>query len=377
MPQVAPTPTPAPQPSPQYAQPPAYPQYPAQYPTRRRGGLLPAAERMLRAALEATAAANERRNMELQTRAAYPGAAPIQAQVPPAFPQPPANATPAPNAFHPPAAPAQPPALIQPVSEELDILARRREQEHRREADLERRLVDAGLSPRRAAKLVGTAISRRGPFSAESDLADEVRHAIFDALPAVRLIRPGPGAVAIVGAGGSGKTRCVAALAAAHARAGEPVSVASFGAPTREDELGELLHGESVNVIPAMRTNATARSVASARERGLVIVDTASPGETLTIDAIAEALRGFDLDAIYLAVPATLSGPAGVKLVDRFSAFDLTGLVATHVDEADQLGVIAELAMQTGIPIAYTHTGLDLQTSVTSADALRIASSLL
>ena len=183
---------------------------------------------------------------------------------------------------------------------------------------------------------------------------------IAASLPAPVSLPQAHGAVALVGAGGSGKTRSVAALAAAQARAGALVSVASLGAPGREDELGALLHGEAVNIIPAMRTRATARAVSSARERGLVIIDTAAaaPRDDSTIDVMAEALHSFGLDGIYLTVPATLSAGAAVKLVDSFSAFDLTGMVATHVDETDELGQIAELAMQTGIPLAYTLTGL-------------------
>ena len=76
-------------------------------------------------------------------------------------------------------------------------------------------------------------------------------------------------------------------------------------------------------------------------------------------------------------MPATLSSPAGAKLIDSFSAFDLTGLVATHVDETDQLGVIAELSMLTGIPLSYTHAGLDLQNAVAPADAHQVAAALL
>ncbi|MGZ4294873.1 MAG: hypothetical protein ACXVRM_11575, partial [Solirubrobacteraceae bacterium] len=180
-------------------------------------------------------------------------------------------------------------------------------------------------------------------------------------------------------AGGSGKTRSVAALASAQARAGALVSVASLGAPGREDELGALLHGEAVNIIPAMRTRATARAVSSARARGLVIIDTAAatPRDDSTIDVMAETLHGFGLDAIYLAVPATLSSGAAIKLIDSFSAFDLTGMIATHVDETDQLGQVAELAMQTGIPLAYTHTGIELQKAIESADPEHIAAELL
>jgi flagellar biosynthesis protein FlhF len=322
---------------------------------------------MLRAALEATAGANERRNLELQARAA------LQAR---ALSAPTGSAQPA---VPPPVAPPQSPEPESPQPDpDADDRARRREEEHRREAQLQERLAQSGISSRRAAALVAAAISRRGPFSEESDLAHEVRSAIVSALPAPRPV-PRQGAIAVVGAGGSGKTRSVAALAAAYAGAGIPVSAASFGAAAREDELGELLHGENVNVIPAMRTRATARAVASAREEALVIIDTASatPGDGSTIDVIAEALRSFELDAIYLAVPATLSLPAALKLVDGFSAFDLTGLIATHVDETDELGVIAELAMQTGIAVAYTHTGLDLQNAIASADAEDIATSVL
>jgi flagellar biosynthesis GTPase FlhF len=324
---------------------------------------------MLRAALEATTAANERRNLELQARAQPP-----LAQQPAAVAAPePLQAAPAraaiPQTTEP--APAQP-------DPDADDRARGREEEHRREARLQERLVQSGISPRRAATLVAAAISRRGPFSGDSELTDEVRSAIVSALPAPRPV-PRRGAIAVVGAGGSGKTRCVAALAAAYADAGIPVSVASFGGPAREDELGELLHGQEVNVIPAMRTRATARAVGSAREAALVIIDTASatPGDGSTIDVIAEALRTFELDAIYLTVPATLSLRAGLKLVAAFSAFELTGLIATHVDETDDLGVVAEVAIQTGTAVAYTHTGLDLQNAIASADAEDIATSLL
>ncbi len=360
--------TPAPQPAPHTA--PAgghQPWPPSPYGPRRRGGILPVAERMLRAALEATAAANERRNLELEARYTAPPQLPASPYSPPATPVPP------------PPGPTPTPETAGPQPDpEADARARRREEEHRREAQLGERLVQSGVSGQRASTLVAAAVSRRGPFSSDSELADEVRSAIASALPPPRPV-PRRGAIAVVGAGGSGKTRSVAALATAYAEAGIPVSVASFGSPAREDELGELLHGEDVNIIPAMRTRATARAVASAREESLVIIDTASatPGDGSAIDVIAEAVRSFELDAVYLAVPATLSLPAGLKLVDGFSPFDLAGIIATHVDETDQLGVIAELAMRTSIPIAYTHTGLDLQNAIASADAGDIATSLL
>ncbi len=363
----APAAQPAPGPSPA----------PYGYGVRRRGGILPAAERMLRAALDATAAANERRELEYQARLAARPALP-SAGVPFTAPAAqPAPAQPAPTPIQPATAAAQPAAAPRPPTPEAGEPARR--QAPRRDVEIERRLVACGLSPSRAAALVGAAISQRGPFSAGGELTDDVRATIASMLPTPHLLPVDHGAVAIIGAGGSGKTRCVAALATAHARAGSLVSVACLGTPGREDELGALLHGEAVNIIPAMRTRATSRAVSSARERGLVIIDTAAvaPGDDSTIDVIAEALHSFGLDGIYLAVPATLSSPAGAKLIDSFSAFDLTGLVATHVDETDQLGVIAELSMLTGIPLSYTHTGLDLQNAIAPADPEQVAAQLL
>src|SRR6185437_7430508 len=111
------------------------------------------AERMLRAALDATTAANERREREYQTRAARP--------TPSAFP---GAATPAP------AAPAASPDTMREEEER----ARERQEQHRREADLERRLIASGLTPGRAAALIGAAISRRGPFSSGGTLIDDV-----------------------------------------------------------------------------------------------------------------------------------------------------------------------------------------------------------
>ena len=317
---------------------------------------------MLRAALDATAAANERREREREARMARP------APAAPPFP----GGTPVPTAPAPVApSPASDAARLQ------EERGRERQELQRREADLERRLASSGLTAGRAAALVGAAISRRGPFSAGT-LTDDVRAMIAASLPRPVALPQAHGAVAVVGAGGSGKTRSVAALAAAQARAGTLVSVASLGAPGREDELGALLHGEAVNIIPAMRTRATARAVSSARERGLVIIDRRpAPGDDATIDVMAEALHSFGLDGVYLMVPATLSSGAAVKLVDSFSAFDLTGMVATHVDETDELGQIAELAMQTGIPLAYTLTGFTLQEAVASADPEQIAAELL
>jgi flagellar biosynthesis protein FlhF len=314
---------------------------------RRRGGL---AERMVRAAQAARSAA-----METQSATPLPSvpatpASPAAPPVPPAaLPVPAAATTPAPAPNR--ATPARP----APTEE------------------LQRRLLDAGLSRTRAHELIGAALE-----ITEDDelLTHAVRHELISALPAPTPLPSGGGVIAVVGAGGSGKTRCVTALAVACARAGSrPVSVARLGTPARATELAELVAGENISVIPAMRTRATVRAVSSAGERGLVILDTpaASPGGPSAVEVLGDALAQFELDAIYLAVPATITARAAARLTEGFAPLGLDGLIATHVDEADQLGVVAELSMQTELPISHTHAGVDVTTALKPMDPDRLA----
>jgi flagellar biosynthesis GTPase FlhF len=187
------------------------------------------------------------------------------------------------------------------------------------------------------------------------------------------------GAIAVVGSGGTGKTRFVAALAAAAARAGHHVSVARLGAPERQLELAELLRGEAVEVLPAMRTRATARAVASARERGLVIVDTtsASPNDRSAMEVLAETLEAFAFDGVLLTVPATFTPQAAGRLADGFAALPLTGLVATHADESGDLGAVAELAIRRRLAVGHVHCGLDVARAAQTLDPARLAGQLL
>lgn len=304
--------------------------------SRRRRGIAPMAERMIRAALAAR------------------------------------DAAPDPLGPHPPAQPFTPPSSTPERSHDA--------RDHDRAAELERRLVDCGFTAARAGELVAEAIAGRGPFSGGGDLEEHVRAAIAGALPEPRMLPVDGGAFAIVGAGGSGKTHCVAALAAAHARAGvAPVSVARLGVAGTDNELVTLLRGEDVRFIPGMHTEPMAREVSAARGRGLVIIDTAAaaPGDASALEVLAEALRPFELDGVYLTVPATLSPRAAARLAQGFAVLTPTGLIVTHVDEADQLGTIAELAMQSGIPIGYLHSGTNLQTAVAAAGRDQLAAEIM
>ncbi len=243
-------------------------------------------------------------------------------------------------------------------------------------ATLTRRLVAQGFSPPFAEAAVADGLALASPGG---DLLAATRAGLLAALPEPAALPLTGGAIAVVGSGGTGKTRTVAALAAAYARAGHTVTVARLGSSERNLELAELLRGESVEVIPGMRTKATARAVATARERGLVLVDTTSvsPGDRSAAEVLAETLAPFELDGVLLCVPATFTAQASARLVESVSALSITGLVATHVDEADQLGAIAELAIRRSVGLGHAHAGLDVGTAISTLEPGRLAGQLL
>jgi flagellar biosynthesis GTPase FlhF len=247
-----------------------------------------------------------------------------------------------------------------------------------RAGELEEHLLDRGFSAARAGELITSAIGTLDPECEDTTVVDRaLEAAIVSALPMPRSVPVG--AVAVVGAGGSGKTHAVAALAAAHARVVVmPVSVARLE-PGTEDELAELLAGEPVRILPAMSAEAMDEAVTAARQGGLVLIDTAAaaPRDAAAMEILADKLSPMELDGVYLTVPATMSARAAAKLVEGFSALHLTAMIVTHMDEADELGTVAELAMSTGVPITYAHAGTSLQTSITSAHREQLATQLL
>jgi flagellar biosynthesis GTPase FlhF len=109
----------------------------------------------------------------------------------------------------------------------------------------------------------------------------------------------------------------------------------------------------------------------------MIVVDTAAPGSPDAVVARASELAALSLDAIFLAVPATLGAPAARQLLERLAPLSPTGMVITHADETDQLGVAVELSCSTGIPVAYVLEGASLDGALSAPDPSEIAHRLL
>ena len=76
-------------------------------------------------------------------------------------------------------------------------------------------------------------------------------------------------------------------------------------------------------------------------------------------------------------MPATFSVRSAGKLVDALAAIGADGIAFTHADGDDQLGVAAELAYRSGMPVAYIHQGVELRGAMSAADPASLAARLL
>jgi flagellar biosynthesis protein FlhF len=240
-------------------------------------------------------------------------------------------------------------------------------------------LTAQGISEAWAEKLIVAAAAHRSPLF-KGTLRDAVRATLAAIIPAPAPLPANGAAVAFVGAGGAGKTRCAAALASAYAkRSTLASSVVSMGSDDWGGDLKELLKGQNVWVMGAANGPEAAPAVQHGRDGGLVVVDTAgaTPRDPAGVEQLGAELRSLNLDAVYIAVPATFSVHAARKLLDGFAALGADGIAVTHADEADQLGIAAELSHISGMPVAYIHDGLELDSALSAADPSALAARLL
>jgi flagellar biosynthesis protein FlhF len=240
-------------------------------------------------------------------------------------------------------------------------------------------LTSQGISESWAQQLIIAAAAHRSPLF-KGSLRDAVRATLAAIIPAPGPLPTGGAAVAFAGAGGAGKTRCAAALASAYAKGSTLASsVVSLGSDDWGGDLKELLKGQNVWVMGAANGAEAAPAVQHGRDGGLVVVDTtaATPRDPASVHKLATELRSLRLDAVYIAVPATFSVHAARKLLDGFAALGADGIAVTHADEADQLGIAAELSHVSGMPVAYIHDGLELDGSLAAADPSSLAARLL
>jgi len=277
-----------------------------------------------------------------------------------------------------PAAPAPAPAPVPPAANPW-VARQAGDLDPNDATTVAQELTSQGVSDAWAQELIVAAAAHRSPLAGGS-LRDAVRATLAATIPAPAPLPAVGAAIAFVGAGGAGKTRCAAALASAYAKGSTlAASVVSLGSDDWGGDLKELLKGQNVWVMGAAQGAEAMPAVQHGRDGGLVVVDTAgvTPRDPAGVEALAHELRSLSLDAVYIAVPATFSVHAARKLVEGFAALGADGIAVTHADEAEQLGIAAELAHISGMPVAYIHEGLELDGALSAADPSSLAARLL
>jgi flagellar biosynthesis GTPase FlhF len=241
------------------------------------------------------------------------------------------------------------------------------------------RLVARGLRASLAEAIAHEAMAGLAPLLPGADPKELVTDALARRIP-MHQLRSGPGVIGFVGPGGAGKTRCVARLAAAHARHGTmPVSVIALRSPDGGAELRRLLapYGVALHAVESGAEGAA--RIAGLRGDGLVLVDTpgVSPRSTGELRSLATELDALAPDELHLAVPATIGPAAAQELVGGVRELGVGALVLTHTDETEMLGTVIGLAIDSGLPLSYLARGQAVEAGLRPASATDLARELV
>ncbi len=192
--------------------------------------------------------------------------------------------------------------------------------------EIERTLRAVGIGEELVHELIEAANTHVLPLMPRSTgLALAVRIALTQMIPASRPLPAGGATIAVVGAGGSGKSACCAALAEAYREHSTlPATCVEVSPETTLDE-------------PALR---------EARTQGLLLLDTptVSGADPSSINALAELLEQLRPDRVVIALPATLGATPAAQLLEALGPLQADALAITHADETDQLGVAVQTA---------------------------------
>jgi hypothetical protein len=257
----------------------------------------------------------------------------------------------------PPSPPPQPPA---PPAREFPPRAFERRtvapgSHARARAGVEKSLRRYGIGEQLAQELIDAAAAHVLPFAPRAGLAQAVRVTLAQRIPVVAPLSAKGAAIALVGAGGAGKTTCCAALLGAYRTAGTlPASCATLSRVDDHGELRMILSPKIMNPIPASNPRAL-RALRRAKVDGLAVIDTprASPADRAGIRELAGLLGELKPERVLVALPATLGAAAAAQLLDALAPLEANALVLTHADETDQIGVAIEAACRFGLAPEY------------------------
>ncbi len=216
---------------------------------------------------------------------------------------------------------------------------------------VERTLARAGFSEGFIRELTDTALAHTLALAPRIGLVPAVRAALAQRIPPARPLPATGCSIVVVGAGGSGKTTCCAALLGAYrAHSTLPARFATLLRPELQTELQLMMSPQMLEPQPADSPRAR-RELRSAGSDGVIVIDTPrlSPSEPGGIRELGRLLGELEPDRIVVALPVTLGAVAAEQLLASLEPIGPAALALTHADETDQLGVGIELACRFGL----------------------------
>jgi flagellar biosynthesis GTPase FlhF len=221
---------------------------------------------------------------------------------------------------------------------------------------IERRLLEVGIGEEFVRELLEAATGHAMPLMpARTSLARAVQEALLQRIPTPRPLPAGGATIAVVGAGGSGKSRICTALLDAY---GKRSALSAVCAVVSEGEQRGALQLSLDTHLPQptpVGERQGRRALLAAREEGLVLLDTpaVSPADPAAVRTLAALLAELRADRVVLALPGTLGAKAANQLLESLRPLHADAIAITHADEADQLGVAVEAACTSGLAPVY------------------------
>jgi SRP54-type protein, GTPase domain len=220
---------------------------------------------------------------------------------------------------------------------------------------VEKGLRRVGVSAELARELVDGAAAHVLPLAPRAGLAQAVRTTIAQRMPVAPPLPTRGAAIVVVGAGGTGKTTCCAALLAAYRNGSTlPASFATLTRGAQRDDLRLILAPRIVKPMAAGTPRALG-ALRRAKDDGLAVVDTPrmSPADKAGIRTLAQLLGALEPERIVVALPATLGAQAAAQLLTALRPLGANAMAVTHADETDQIGVAIEAACAFGLALEY------------------------
>ena len=184
--------------------------------------------------------------------------------------------------------------------------------------------------------------------------------------------------VALIGPTGVGKTTTIAKLAA-NLKLRDGVRMGLVTVDTYRIAAVEQLRTYAEIIDLPMKVVTTSmemrRALDEFSDMDLVLIDTAgrSPLDELQIGELKSLLADAKVDEVHLVLSLTAGLEFLTATVEHFSSVGTSSLVLTKLDEAQELGVMLNLARRVGLPVSYLTTGQDVPDDIEPAETQRMA----